>query len=83
MKKEKQKEENTIDWIITSIPVAFVIILCLIFFVIPEKSNEILSKIRFFLGAWKLLSYYWLGHFCYINIYCRIKVWKYCSWKTG
>ena len=57
MKKEKQKEENTIDWIITSIPVAFVIILCLIFFVIPEKSNEILSKIRFFLGD-SLGSYY-------------------------
>lgn len=46
MKKQKGK----IDWMITIVPFTIVIILSLLFFVMPEQSNAILSKIRFFFG---------------------------------
>lgn len=46
-----------IDWIITLVPLTIVVSLCLVFFFLPEDSNIILSKIRFFFGD-TLGSYY-------------------------
>lgn len=39
-----------IDWLITALPFAMVILLSILFFFLPEKSNNILSQIRFFFG---------------------------------
>lgn len=44
------KEKNGIDWIITLVPLAIVVALSVLFFFIPEQSNVILSKVRFFFG---------------------------------
>ena len=46
MKNEKKK----IDWLITLLPLIIVVVLCIVFFVAPSQSNEVLSKIRFFFG---------------------------------
>ena len=35
---------------ITLLPLAIVILLCILFFIFPEQSNSVLSQIRFFLG---------------------------------
>ncbi len=43
-------EKKKIDWVITLVPLAMVIILAVLFFFLPEQSNVILSKIRFFFG---------------------------------
>lgn len=43
-------EKKKIDWMITLVPLAIVIVLCILFFFQPEQSNEVLSKIRFFFG---------------------------------
>ncbi len=49
MNKNLSKEKN-IDWIITLFPLSIIIILCVLFFIMPEQSNLILNKIRFFFG---------------------------------
>ena len=46
----KQSETKKIDWMITLLPLAIVILLCILFFIFPEQSNSVLSQIRFFLG---------------------------------
>lgn len=50
MNTRNQKQSKKIDWMITIIPLTIIIILCLLFFCIPEQSNAVLSKIRFVLG---------------------------------
>lgn len=42
--------KSKIDWMVTLFPLGMIILLCILFFVFPEQSNEILSKIRFFFG---------------------------------
>lgn len=44
------KKKNRIDWLITLVPLALVIMLSVLFFFMPEQSNIVLSKIRFFFG---------------------------------
>lgn len=43
-------KDNQVDWTITLLPLVIIIILCTLFFIAPNKSNEILSKVRFFFG---------------------------------
>lgn len=50
MNHETTKTTQKIDWLITLVPLAIVVALCLVFFFLPEKSNVILSKVRFFFG---------------------------------
>lgn len=45
-----KKEHGKIDWMITLVPLIIVIGLCVVFFLSPDKSNEILSQIRFIFG---------------------------------
>ena len=50
MNHETTKTTQKIDWLITLVPLAIVVALCLVFFFLPEESNIILSKVRFFFG---------------------------------
>lgn len=51
MKKEATNVNHTrIDWMITLLPLGFVIVLSVLFFLMPEQSNVVLSRIRFFFG---------------------------------
>lgn len=50
MNKQNLSSKGKIDWIITLVPFSIVIILCILFFLIPEQSNKILGQIRFFFG---------------------------------
>lgn len=43
-------EKKKIDWMITLLPLSIIIILCILFFYMPNESNKVLSQIRFFLG---------------------------------
>ena len=43
-------KERKIDWMITILPLAIIVGLCVLFFAMPDESNEILGKIRFFFG---------------------------------
>ena len=42
--------KKKIDWMITLLPLTIIIVLCILFFFMPEQSNAILGQIRFFLG---------------------------------
>lgn len=42
--------KKKIDWLITLLPLGIIIGLCIVFFFMPEQSNEVLGKIRFFFG---------------------------------
>ena len=50
MKQETGKERGRIDWMITLLPLATIVILCVLFFSMPEQSNALVSQIRFVLG---------------------------------
>ena len=50
MKQETGKERGRIDWMITLLPLATIVILCVLFFFMPEQSNALVSQIRFVLG---------------------------------
>ena len=51
MNIEKEKlETKQIDWMITTLPLAIIVSLCTVFFIAPDQSNQVLSKIRFFFG---------------------------------
>ena len=45
-----EKEHKKIDWMITLVPLGLVIALSVLFFFIPQESNQVLSQIRFVLG---------------------------------
>ncbi len=49
-KNLSESEHKKIDWIITLVPLGIVVALCVLFFVMPEQSNAVLSQIRFFFG---------------------------------
>ena len=46
----KKEERGKIDWLITIVPFVLIISLFVLFVIIPEQSNDILGRIRFFLG---------------------------------
>lgn len=58
MKEKIATEHGKIDWIITLVPLGIVVLLCVLFFLMPEQSNSVLSQIRFFLGD--ILGTYYL-----------------------
>lgn len=56
---EKKYLMKKLDWVTTIVPFVCVLILCLLFMVFPQKSTDVLSSIRFFLGN-EFGSYYLL-----------------------
>lgn len=44
------KKDSKIDWMITLVPLAIIILLCALFIFIPGQSNAILTNIRYILG---------------------------------
>jgi len=50
MQNSKSKEQGKIDWMITLLPLGIVVALSILFFLMPQQSNEVLSKIRFVFG---------------------------------
>lgn len=50
MNTNRSAECRKIDWMITLVPLAIVVALCIVFFFAPEQSNAVLSRIRFFFG---------------------------------
>ncbi len=45
-----EKRQGKIDCMITLVPFAIVIALCILFFFVPEQSKDMLGQIRFFFG---------------------------------
>ena len=50
MKKSQDINHKQIDWLITLLPLAIILGLGILFFVLPVQSNDVLSQIRFFFG---------------------------------
>lgn len=57
--KNLKPQTGKVDWMITLVPLVLVIALCLLFFLMPTQSNEVINNIRFFLGD-TMGSYYLL-----------------------
>lgn len=58
---EKMNSQNTIDWLITIVPLILICTLSFIFCVEPEESNILLGKVRFFLGDTLGAYYLFIG----------------------
>lgn len=54
-------EQKQIDWMITLVPLALIVALCVLFFVFPNRSNTILTQIRTLLGDTFGLYYLIIG----------------------
>ncbi len=58
MNKERTyKTGGKIDWVITLVPLCIILALSVLFFLLPEQSNAVISQVRFFLGD-TMGSYY-------------------------
>lgn len=44
--KDNIKQDNEIDWMITVVPFVLIVILCILFFIYPESSRNVLTKIK-------------------------------------
>ena len=49
-KTEKNSGDKKIDWMITLVPFLIIVVLCILFFYMPEESNNVLGQIRYLLG---------------------------------
>lgn len=81
----KKKEREQIDWLITIVPFLLIISLFVLFIILPEQSNYILGRIRFFLGD-TFGSYYIDDRdsfFLCFHLSCGLKIWKYYFGNTG
>ena len=48
--RKSERDFKQIDWMLTLVPLGVIILLCILFFFMPEQSNKVLSQLRFFLG---------------------------------
>ena len=70
-KKVSKGNHKSIDWMVTLVPFVLILGLSVLLFIFPEKSNAVISQIRFFFGNTMgmyylviglgilLLSFYW------------------------
>lgn len=71
------KENNKkIDWIITIVPMVCVLALCGLFVILPEKSGNVLTDIRYFLGD-TMGTYYIVMGLIFIGIAVMLAFSKY------
>ena len=61
--------KKKIDWLITLLPLGIIIGLCIVFFFMPEQSNEVLGKIRFFFGDTFGTYYLVIGLGIFMSLY--------------
>ncbi len=47
---KSEKDLKQIDWMITLVPLGIIVLLCILFFFMPEQSNKVLGRLRFFFG---------------------------------
>lgn len=66
MTEKAGNKDSKIDWMITFVPLAVVVLLCIVFFLKQEESNAILSRIRFFFGDTFGVYYLVIGLFIFL-----------------
>ena len=72
----KKEKGNKIDWLITIVPFVVIISLFVLFIILPERSNEILGRIRFFLGD-TFGSYYIMIGIVFLGVSIYLAVSEY------
>lgn len=61
MDRRNHAGHGEIDWMITTVPLGIVVVLCVLFFFMPEQSNAVLSRVRFFFGDTMGIYYLVIG----------------------
>ena len=64
------KKEKKVDWMITLVPLALIVALCIVFFLFPDDSNEILGNIRALFGDTMGSYYLIIGLGVFIISFC-------------
>lgn len=59
--RQLYEKQGKIDWMITLVPAGIIIFLCILFFFLPEQSNQFLSWIRFLSGDTFGIYYLMIG----------------------
>ena len=73
---ENNKVKSNIDKLITFVPLIVIVGLSALFFIMPESSNDVLTKIRFFLGD-TLGVYYIIAGLVFFLVSVFLSVSKY------
>ena len=83
-KNDLATSKHQIDWLITLVPLTLIVVLCILFFCMPEQSNTVISQIRFFFRRYfrHLLFSYWLRDISPFHFYRRIPLWQYSIRKS-
>ena len=63
----KIRKKGQIDWMITLLPLGLIAALSILFFLLPEQSNTVLAKVRFFLES--IILQLALAFFCSLCIW--------------
>ena len=81
----KIRKKGQIDWMITLLPLGLIAALSILFFLLPEQSNTVLAKVRFFLGDTFGVYYLaiGLGGFSALFVSGIFKIWRYCVRRAG
>ncbi len=66
MDEKTCQRERKIDWMITAVPLTAIIVLCIVFFLKQEESNDVLSRVRFFFGDTFGLYFLVIGLFVFL-----------------
>ena len=75
----KIRKKGQIDWMITLLPPGMIAVLSILFFLLPEQSNTILAKVRFFLGDTFGVYYLAIGLGIFLFWYaCRSSLFFFC-----
>ncbi len=61
MTTKRVADKSRIDWMITLVPFVLIMGLAALLFIFPEKSNEVISQVRFFFGDTMGLYYLVMG----------------------
>lgn len=71
--ERKNTEKGQIDWMITLLPLGLIAALSILFFLLPEQSNTVLAKVRFFLGDTFGVYYLAIG----LGVFCSLCIWHF------
>ena len=66
----KIRKKGQIDWMITLLPLGLIAALSILFFLLPEQSNTVLAKVRFFLGDTFGVYYLAIGLGVFLLSFC-------------
>ena len=83
-KKVSKGNHKSIDWMVTLVPFVLILGLSVLLFIFPEKSNAVISQIRFFFGNTMGMYYLVIGlGILLLSFGFLFQIWRYRTGEAG